>query len=156
MKFDPAKDYYAILGISRTATDSDIHQAYKSMVSRYHPDKHQGNDLEDLAREKLVQINEAYRVLSKIDLKSAYDDARWVSGYKNKENVPPYPGGNYGSPSPPPVQSGALRKWIQLILLLVATPLLIRFVRSPRIALVLGIAILLAWFGPRLLKKLKK
>jgi hypothetical protein len=140
MKFDPAKDYYAILGISRTATASDIHQAYRNMVSRYHPDKHQGNDLEDLARQKLVEVNEAYEVLSKSELKSAYDDAHWVAGSRTNGPAP----------------TGTLRKWIQLIALLVVTPFIVRFARSPRIALMVGIAILLAWFGPRLLKKLKK
>lgn len=152
MKFDPAKDYYATLGITRTATASDIHQAYRNMVSKYHPDKHQGNDLEDLARQKLVEVNEAYEVLSKSELKSAYDDARWVAG--SRTNPPPSSGGNQGSPSP--AQTGTLRKWIQLIALLVVTPFIVRFARSPRIALIVGIAILLAWFGPRLLKKLKK
>jgi hypothetical protein len=154
MKFDPAKDYYAVLGISRTATASDIHQAYRNMVSRYHPDKHQGNDLEDLARQKLVEVNEAYEVLSKSELKSAYDDAHWVAG--SRTNGPPSSGGHRGTPSPSPAPTGTLRKWIQLIALLVVTPFIVRFARSPRIALMVGIAILLAWFGPRLLKKLKK
>lgn len=153
MKFDPQKDYYAILGVTPSAELSAIHRAYKTLVSRYHPDKHQGNELEELAREKLIQINEAYEVLSKSDLKSAYDAAR-LGG---ESAFPPSGGGSYGAPRQHPNGSGnSLRKLLVLILVIAALPLVLRFVRSPRVAAVIGIAILLAWFGPRLLKRLKK
>ena len=58
------KDYYAILGINRNASKREITKAYRKLAAQYHPDKHQGNPLADLAEEKFKEINEAYRVLT--------------------------------------------------------------------------------------------
>ena len=58
--FDP----YEALGIRRGATQDEIRAAYKRQVARYHPDKHKGNPLEDLAAAKLLEINRAYEVLT--------------------------------------------------------------------------------------------
>jgi tetratricopeptide (TPR) repeat protein len=58
------KDYYKILGIDRTASKKDIIKAYRKLAAQYHPDKHQGNPLADLAEEKFKEINEAYQVLT--------------------------------------------------------------------------------------------
>jgi molecular chaperone DnaJ len=57
------KDYYKILGVERTATREDIAKAFRKLAAKYHPDKHQGNPLADLAEEKFKDINEAYHVL---------------------------------------------------------------------------------------------
>ncbi|MBN2340096.1 MAG: J domain-containing protein [Deltaproteobacteria bacterium] len=156
MKFDPTKDYYAILGISHNANESQIHQAYKTLVSKYHPDKHQGNDLEELAKEKLVAINEAYSVLSKPELKTEYDAAR-TQPHRQQVGSSSAATGNGGTPNPPPPNAAtAIRKFVFLIAFLAALPFILRFVRSPRAAAVIGFAVLLAWFGPRILKKIKK
>lgn len=69
--FDP----YATLGVARTASDAEIKAAYLALVARYHPDKHQGNSLEDLAAEKMAQINRAYELLSDPVRRAAYDRA---------------------------------------------------------------------------------
>jgi len=58
------KDYYNILGLDRTASKQDIIRAYRKLAARYHPDKHQGNPLADLAEEKFKEINEAYQALT--------------------------------------------------------------------------------------------
>jgi curved DNA-binding protein len=63
------KDYYAILGISRTATDADIKQAYRRMASQHHPDK--GG-----SKERFQEIEEAYRVLSDPASRQEYDNPR--------------------------------------------------------------------------------
>lgn len=67
------KDYYAILGVSKTASDEEIKAAYKKLVKQYHPDLHPG-DL--AAAEKFKEINEANEVLSDKQKRAAYDYER--------------------------------------------------------------------------------
>lgn len=55
------KDYYGILGIKQNATKEEVKAAYRRMAFRYHPDRNPNNTL---AENKLVEINEAYQVLS--------------------------------------------------------------------------------------------
>lgn len=57
------KDPYQILGIKRGASKEQIKAAYRKLVSQYHPDKYRDNPLQDLAQEKLKEINEAYHQL---------------------------------------------------------------------------------------------
>ena len=66
-------DHYLILGISRDASSDAVTEAYRTMVAKYHPDRHAQNDLIDLAEEKLKSINEAYDVLSDPQRRAAYD-----------------------------------------------------------------------------------
>lgn len=54
------KDPYEVLGVSRTASDSEIKTAYRELVKKYHPDNYANNPLADLASEKMKEINEAY------------------------------------------------------------------------------------------------
>ncbi len=56
-------DPYKVLGIERTATDDEVKAAYRGLVKKYHPDKYQNNPLEDLAEEKVREINEAYDLI---------------------------------------------------------------------------------------------
>jgi len=57
------KNYYEILGIGPNASRDEIRKAYRKLASKYHPDKHQGNPLQELAEEKFKEINEAYHAL---------------------------------------------------------------------------------------------
>ena len=59
------KDPYEVLGVSRTASDSEIKTAYRELVKKYHPDNYANNPLADLASEKMKEINEAYDSITK-------------------------------------------------------------------------------------------
>ncbi len=64
------KDYYTILGISKTAGNFDIKRAYKRLAIKYHPDRNKGNKVFE---EKFKEIKEAYEVLSDPKKRSVYD-----------------------------------------------------------------------------------
>jgi len=56
---------YKVLGINDNATQEEIRAAYLKLVKKYHPDRYTDPDLKEVANEKLVEINEAYEILTK-------------------------------------------------------------------------------------------
>ncbi len=58
-------DPYQILGISRSATDEEVKNAYRELARKYHPDNYTNSPLADLAEEKMKQINEAYEQIKR-------------------------------------------------------------------------------------------
>jgi curved DNA-binding protein len=64
------KDYYNILAVSRSATESEIKQAYRKLARQHHPDVNPGDKS---AEERFKQINEAYEVLSDKEKRRKYD-----------------------------------------------------------------------------------
>jgi molecular chaperone DnaJ len=64
------KDYYAVLGVSRTAGDKEITRAYRKLAKQYHPDANPG------AEEKFKEISAAYDVLGDAAKRKEYDDVR--------------------------------------------------------------------------------
>ncbi|XXF70693.1 molecular chaperone DnaJ [Thermoanaerobacterium thermosaccharolyticum] len=79
-----AKDYYAILGLDRNASDDDIKKAYRTLAKKYHPDLNPGNKE---AEQKFKEINEAYQILSDPQKKAQYDqfgDAAFSQGGFNE------------------------------------------------------------------------
>ena len=64
------KDYYAILGVKKTAQTDEIKKQFRKLALRYHPDRNQGNEA---AEAKFKEISEAYDVLSDEDKRSQYD-----------------------------------------------------------------------------------
>ncbi len=65
-----AKDYYQVLGVSRTASDKDIKSTYRKLARKYHPDVNPGDKP---AEERFKDISEAYEVLSNPELRKKYD-----------------------------------------------------------------------------------
>src|SRR5690606_21966540 len=65
-----AKDYYATLGVDRTASEKEIKQAFRRLAKKYHPDANPGDPT---AEQKFKEINEAYEVLSDPNKRAQYD-----------------------------------------------------------------------------------
>ena len=76
------KDYYEVLGISKSATEKDIKKAYRELAKKYHPDKTPDNKA---AEEKFKEISEAYEVLSDSKKRSNYD--RFGHGGSNHSHM---------------------------------------------------------------------
>lgn len=64
------RDYYEVLGVSKTASDAEIKKAFRGLAKKYHPDMHPG-DKE--CEEKFKEAQEAYAVLSDPEKKRQYD-----------------------------------------------------------------------------------
>ena len=65
------RDYYEVLGVSKTATDEELKKAYRKLAKKYHPDANPDNKKE--AEEKFKEVNEAYEVLSNPQKTRNYD-----------------------------------------------------------------------------------
>lgn len=63
------KDYYDLLGVSKTASAADIKSAYRKLALKWHPDRNKSKEAEG----KFKEINEAYEVLSNKDKRDKYD-----------------------------------------------------------------------------------
>lgn len=64
------RDFYEVLGVSKSASESEIKKAYRQMALKYHPDK---NPDDKEAEEKFKEAAEAYEVLSNPEKKARYD-----------------------------------------------------------------------------------
>jgi len=96
------KDYYAILGVQRTATDDELKKAYRKLALKWHPDKNP-NDQEK-AQKMFQDVGEAYEVLSDKKKRDIYDQY----GEEGLKGAPPMPenggagGASFGGGGFPP------------------------------------------------------
>ncbi|WP_333878045.1 DnaJ C-terminal domain-containing protein [Methylobacter sp.] len=72
------KDYYKIMGLSRTATQDEVKRAYRKLARKYHPDVSKEKD----AEAKFKELGEAYEVLKDTEKRAAYDKlgTNWKAG----------------------------------------------------------------------------
>lgn len=87
------KDYYKLLGVSKTATKDEIAKAFKKLARKYHPDFNQGDKT---AESKFKDINEAYEVLKDEEKRKLYDTLG--PDWENARNFQNQGGGFAGSP----------------------------------------------------------
>ena len=86
------RDYYEILGVTRSASEEEIKKAYRKLAHKYHPDKGGGDDT------KFKEINEAYQILGNKEKRAQYDrfgmpmPPGWEGG--------PIPGGGFAGFDP--------------------------------------------------------
>src|SRR5205085_4992665 len=92
------KDYYATLGVAKTATAKEIKQAYRKMARKHHPDVNQGDKS---AESRFKDISEAYEVLGDEEKRKKYDELG--SNWRAYEQGGPPPG------SRPQPQGGGFR-----------------------------------------------
>jgi molecular chaperone DnaJ len=69
-KQDTKKDFYEVLGVSKTASQDEIKKAYRTLAMKYHPDR---NPNDKSAEEKFKEIQEAYSILSDPQKRQQYD-----------------------------------------------------------------------------------
>ena len=109
-------DPYSVLGVARTATEAEIRAAYLALVAKYHPDRHQGNPLEELASAKMAEVNRAYEILSDPARRAAHDSGQGFAGNAGQ----PYATG-------PGSLTRKQIRWLQIVAMLLMVPLAIRF-----------------------------
>src|SRR3981081_656516 len=87
------KDYYATLGVPKTATAKELKQAYRKLARKHHPDVNQGD--KGGADTKIKEINEAYEVLGDPEKRKKYDElgANWRQYEQAHQQGQGFPGG---------------------------------------------------------------
>src|SRR3990170_3423695 len=90
------KDYYAVLGLQKGASEKDISRAYRKLAKQYHPDANPGNKE---AEDKFKAVSAAYDVLDDAAKRKEYDEVRQMvaSGARFGPGGPGGPGG-FGGP----------------------------------------------------------
>lgn len=86
------RDYYEVLGVSRTATDQELKSSYRKLAMEYHPDRNPDNRE---AEEKFKELNEAYGVLSNAETRARYD-RYGHAGVGNSTSSQPWGEGGFG------------------------------------------------------------
>jgi len=110
LSFDPATDYYRLLGVKPNASPQEIHAAYRRLARAYHPDCYPGST-GSLVR--MARVNVAKSVLLDPNTRAAYDLSR------KRASGP-------AAPSVPPTQKGGRRfDYATAVMLAVVAPLVV-------------------------------
>lgn len=88
------KDYYKVLGVSKTATKDEIKKAYRKLAQRYHPDANEGDSA---AETRFKEISEAHAILSNDEKRAEYDQIRSFMEGGGERFYGFRPGGGQGS-----------------------------------------------------------
>lgn len=83
------RDYYEVLGVSKSATDDELKKAYRKLAKKYHPDVNPDNPE---AEAKFKEAGEAYQILSNPESRAKYDQF----GHAAFDGTGGYGGGSYG------------------------------------------------------------
>jgi molecular chaperone DnaJ len=92
------KDFYAVLGVSSSATQDEIKKQYRRLAAKHHPDK---NPNDSKAAERFKEISEAYTVLGDAEKRKQYDEMRRLGAFGGF--------GGFGGPRGGPRPSGGAR-----------------------------------------------
>ncbi len=101
------KDFYAVLGVSATASQDEIKKQYRKLAKRYHPD---ANASDPKAAERFKEVSEAYTVLGDAEKRKQYDEMRRLGAFGGFGGGSPFGAGQPGAssarrgarPGPPP------------------------------------------------------
>src|ERR1700721_496125 len=97
------KDYYAMLGVKKTATPEEIRKAFRKAARRYHPDVNPGDKK---AEEKFKEISEANDVLSDDKKRKVYDQVGFYSDQIDPATAEAYARQQANARQAPPVDFG--------------------------------------------------
>lgn len=84
------KDYYKVLGLTKTATDTEIKKAYRKLALQLHPDK---NPDDEKAEARFKEVGEAYAILSDPQKKARFDSGADLDGGMGGMGGGGFPGG---------------------------------------------------------------
>ena len=78
------RDYYQVLGLSRSATQEDIRKAYLHYASKFHPDKHNGDPF---FAERFKELKEAYEILNDFEERWRYDIRKFKKSKAKRHQI---------------------------------------------------------------------